>query len=266
MNEYLIKQPLRQWWLTALLIAVNIGVFIAQVFQGVSFTEPSIVDLINWGADFAPLTLTTENWRLLSSMFLHIGIVHLLVNMWALYLFGTYAEFYYSRLWYVLIYVLGGIGGNLASNFVSVQDAAKFLQSPTAEALQRYVPSVGAGASGAIMALGGALLIAALWPKADLEPKYRLNKNALVMLVLLNLGFGLFVEGINNAAHLGGFIVGVVLAVGYRISLTLPLSAKYAVQLLMAVAAIYVSYAINEWLMIQAQHMLPFWSKYLIIR
>ena len=84
MNEYLIKQPLRQWWLTALLIAVNIGVFAAQVLQGVSFTEPSIVDLINWGADFAPLTLTTENWRLLSSMFLHIGIVHLLGNMWAL--------------------------------------------------------------------------------------------------------------------------------------------------------------------------------------
>ncbi|RYZ92410.1 MAG: rhomboid family intramembrane serine protease, partial [Moraxellaceae bacterium] len=182
------------------------------------------------------------------------------------YLFGTYAEFYYSRIWFVLIYVLGGIGGNLASNFVSVQDAGKFLQSPTADALQRYVPSVGAGASGAIMALGGALLIAALWPKADLVPKYRLNKNALVMLMLLNLGFGLFVEGINNAAHLGGFIAGVVLAVSYRISLTIPLSAKYAVQFLIAVAAIYVSYAINDWLMIQAQSMLPFWSKYLIIQ
>lgn len=266
MNEYLIKQPLRYWWLTALLIAVNVGLFTVQVLQGVSPTDPSIIDLINWGADFAPLTLTSENWRLISSMFLHIGVVHLLVNMWALYLFGTYAEFYYSRAWYVVIYILGGIGGNLASNFVSVQDAAKFLQSPSAEAIQQFVPSVGAGASGAIMSLGGALLIAALWPKKDLELKYRLNKNALIMLMLLNLGLGFFVAGINNAAHLGGFLTGAILAIGHRISLLMPLTAKYITQIVLIIAAICLTFYINQWLIAQAQHMLPFWSKYIIMQ
>lgn len=105
MNEYLLKQPLRYWWLTALLIAINCGLFAWQVLNGVSATDPSVPDLIKWGADFAPLTLTSENWRLLSSMFLHIGFVHLLLNMWALYLFGMYAEFYYGRFWYVVIYL-----------------------------------------------------------------------------------------------------------------------------------------------------------------
>ncbi len=266
MNEYLIKQPLRYWWLTALLIIINVGLFAVQVLQGVSPTDPSVMDLIHWGADFAPLTLTTENWRLLSSMFLHIGIVHLLVNMWALYLFGTYAEFYYRRAWYVVIYVLGGIMGNLSSNFVSVQDAAEFLQSPSQEAIQRLVPSVGAGASGAIMGLGGALLIAALWPKADLELKYRLNKNALIMLMLLNLGLGLFVAGINNAAHLGGFLAGAALAIGYRISLYMGISAKYVFQIFIALAVLFLAFYIDTWLIEKAQHMLEFWSKFIIMQ
>lgn len=266
MNEYSIKQPLRFWWLTALLIAVNSGLFAVQFLQGVSPTNPSIMDLIRWGADFAPLTLTTENWRLLSSMFLHIGIVHLLVNMWALYLFGTYAEFYYRRAWYVLIYVLGGIMGNLASNFISVRDAAEFLQSPSQEAIQRLVPSVGAGASGAIMGLGGALLIAALWPKSDMEVKYRLNKNALIMLMLLNLGLGLFVDGINNAAHLGGFLAGAALAIGYRISLYFSVSAKIIFQLFIAATMLLLAFYMDTWLMQKAQHMLGFWSKFIIMQ
>ncbi|XID75739.1 rhomboid family intramembrane serine protease [Alkanindiges sp. WGS2144] len=259
MNEYLIKQPLHKWWLTALIIIANVAVFACQVLAGISITDPSILDLIHWGADFAPLTLSTENWRLISSMFLHIGIVHLLVNMWALYLFGVYAEFYYSRLWYVVIYAIAGIAGNLASSYVSLQHAFEFMQSPSRD----LVPSVGAGASGAIMGLGGALLIAALWPKKSVLPMYRLNKNALIMLMLINLGLGLFVSGINNAAHLGGFIGGAVLALGYRVSLLLPNTTKYPAQIAVMIAGAYAVVYSNQWLMEQAQQVMPFWSMYL---
>lgn len=259
MNEHLLKQPLRLWWLTALLIAVNVLLFGYQVLSGVSPMDPSVASLIYWGADFAPLTLTTEKWRLVSSMFLHIGIVHLLVNMWALYLFGVYAEFYYARGWYLALYALAGIAGNLASNYISLQHALAFLQQPSAD----LVPAVGAGASGGIMGMGGALLVAALWPKQSMALKYRLNKNALIMLMLLNLGFGLFVSGINNAAHLGGFLAGVVLALGYRVSLLLPSAVKYSLQLLILIGSCGGVFYLDQWLMHQAQQVMPFWSMYL---
>jgi rhomboid protease GluP len=260
MNEYLLKQPLRYWWLTALLIVVNVGLFAWQVLNGVSVTDPSILHLIDWGADFAPLTLTSENWRLLSSMFLHIGIMHLLLNMWALYLFGVYAEFYYGRVWYVVLYVIAGIAGNLASNYISLQKAFAFIQNPSRD----LIPSVGAGASGAIMGLGGALLVAALWPKKDLRPIYHLNKNALVILMLLNLGLGLFVSGINSAAHLGGFIAGALLALGFHLSLLFATSVKYSLQFTLIATACAGVFYLDYWLIMQAQQVMEFWSMYLI--
>lgn len=267
MNEYLLKQPLRYWWLTALLITINCALFAWQVLSGVSATDPSVPDLIKWGADFAPLTLTSENWRLLSSMFLHIGFVHLLLNMWALYLFGVYAEFYYGRFWYVVIYLLAGIAGNLASNYTGLHQALQFSNTAILQASSMgnsLVPSVSAGASGAIMGLGGALLVAALWPKKDLEPKYLLNKNALIMLALLNLGLGLFVSGINSIAHFGGFAGGLILALGYRFSLHFSGFSKYSLQLAFIAASVAILLYIDYWLIEHAKQLLHFWSIYLM--
>lgn len=218
MNEYFIKRPLPQWWLTALLIGINVLLFLIEVLSGVSLFDPSMVDLIKWGADFTPLTLSSEPWRLLSSMFLHIGFVHLSVNMWALYLFGLYAEFYYGRWFYLLIYLSAGIAGNLFSNFLSIHQMLPHAATGTPLPMS----AISGGASGAIMGVGGALLIASLWPRPDLPAEIRLNKNSLIMLMLLNLGIGFIVAGINNAAHLGGFIMGAVLALLFRTSMVLP--------------------------------------------
>lgn len=271
MNEYLLKQPLRMWWLTALLIAINCGLFTGQVLSGVSATNPAGPDLIRWGADFAPLTLTSENWRLLSSMFLHIGIVHLLLNMWALYLFGVYAEFYYGRLWYIGLFMLAGIAGNLASNYVSLHNALAFsntaiLQASTSTqmASNSLIPAISAGASGAIMGLGAALLVAALWPRKDIAPKYLLNKNALIMLTLLNLGLGMLVSGINGIAHLGGFAGGLVLALGYRFSLNFSAISKYSLQLVLIAASLAALLSMDYWLIEHSRQLLHFWSMYLI--
>ncbi|RYY79390.1 MAG: rhomboid family intramembrane serine protease [Moraxellaceae bacterium] len=272
MNEYLLKQPLRYWWLTALLIAINCGLLGWQVLSGVSATDPSVADLIGWGADFAPLTLTNENWRLLSSMFLHIGVVHLLLNMWGLYLLGVYAEFYYGRFWYVIIYLLAGLAGNLASNYVSLHNALSFSNTAILQAssslnnslTNSLIPSVSAGASGAIMGVCGALLVAALWPKRDIEAKYLLNKNALLILTLLNLGIGIFVGGINSMAHLGGFVGGLILALGYLLSQHFPSVGKYTLQLGWIACSAAVLMYVDFWLMQHAKSLMHFWSIYLM--
>jgi rhomboid protease GluP len=261
MNEYFIKLPLRLWWITALIISANCLYFLIMVLNGVSITAPSSLDLIHWGANFAPLIWDNEPWRLFSSVFIHIGIVHLLVNMWALYLFGLYAEFYYSRWLYSSIYVIAGIAGGLASNYVNLLDAQQFLQQPSGQ----FPFSVNAGASGAIMGIGGALLVAALWPKAQLATQYRLNKNALLILMAINLGYGFIVEGINNAAHFGGLVAGVILALGYHLSLRLTTATQWQtdMQMIMCVVAGLACYTFYDYLLMSAQSMLPLWSSLL---
>lgn len=78
---------------TLALIALNVGMFLfLAVGQGLSWTEPSNVELTRWGANVSALTLTGDTWRLLSSMFLHGGIVHLLMNMYMLLVLGLVAE------------------------------------------------------------------------------------------------------------------------------------------------------------------------------
>ena len=75
------KLQIQTWWFTALLIAVNVGLFGWQILSGVNITDPAPVDAIAWGADFTPLTFTGEPERLFSSMFFHFGMIHLMLNM-----------------------------------------------------------------------------------------------------------------------------------------------------------------------------------------
>ena len=75
-----------------MLIVINVGLFAIQVLSGVNITDPTTLDALRWGADYAPLTFLEEPYRLFSSMFFHFGILHLMMNMWALYIFGDVAE------------------------------------------------------------------------------------------------------------------------------------------------------------------------------
>ncbi|MDE2419839.1 MAG: rhomboid family intramembrane serine protease [Gammaproteobacteria bacterium] len=207
---------LRIWKLTGLLLLINISMFVIEILSGVSLFSPRMGDLLIWGANYAPLTLTGDWWRLLSSMFLHIGLLHLAVNCWALYIWGVYAEFYYGRRFYLAMYLSAGLVGSLLSvihnvfNQQILNDANAFV--------------VSAGASGAIMGLGGALIVAAWRPKANLHPNQTLQLKPLLVIMAINFGLGLSIAGIDNAAHLGGIITGALL--GLVFSLTENMSQK----------------------------------------
>ena len=202
------RPTLRGWWLTAGLIGINLLVFAFASLNGVNPLSPDNLSLLTLGANFAPLTATGEAWRLLSSMFIHIGVLHLVVNMWALYIFGSYAEFYFGRRFYAALYLLSGLMGSIATTWWNLAAAEAMLGTvaPT------QLPAISAGASGAIMGLGGALLIAAWRPRADLPMSARLNLRMLITLMLINLAIGIVIPNIDNAVHLGGAVAGGLLA------------------------------------------------------
>lgn len=97
---------------TGAMIAINVLVFLAMGISGVSWTEPSYQALVRWGADFGPLTLSGEWWRLLSSIFVHIGIVHVALNMWCLWDLGPVLERLMGWKAFVITYVVTGIAGS----------------------------------------------------------------------------------------------------------------------------------------------------------
>nr|MBD0118149.1 rhomboid family intramembrane serine protease [Acinetobacter baumannii] len=100
------KLNVQAWWLTALLISINVGLFIWQIVSGVDISDPAIKDALRWGADFTPLTFSGQPERLFTSMFFHFGIIHLMLNMWALYIFGNVAEALFGRLYFIGLYLL----------------------------------------------------------------------------------------------------------------------------------------------------------------
>lgn len=167
-------------------------VFIAMVLTGSSLMSPTREQLLHWGANWGPLSLGTQPWRILTSNYVHIGIIHLGFNMWCLWNLGQLAERILGRLNFVLLYTICGLAGSLAS-------------------LWFHPLVVGAGASGAIFGLAGAA-IAVFYlghlpiPKAAIQGTMR----SLITFVGYNLLFGL-APGIDNSAHIGGLIAGVAM-------------------------------------------------------
>jgi membrane associated rhomboid family serine protease len=178
---------------TPALVAINVLVFLMMVTHGVSFTSPNIYQLVQWGADYGPYTFGHQQmWRLLTSNYLHIGIVHLLVNMWCLWGLGRLAEVFYGSADFALAYVLSGVSGSILS----------IMLKPL---------GVSAGASGAIFGIAGLMLTTLKWGNVPLPPE---NKNAIYKGVLqfagINLFFGAVAPGVDNLAHMGGFVSGLL--------------------------------------------------------
>lgn len=175
------------------LIAANVGIFVAMAFAGAGLmaTDPQVH--IRWGSNFAPLTATGEWWRLLSSTFLHFGLIHLLLNMWCLHAFGTLTERLYGSTRFVSIYLCAGVSGSFLS--------------------MMWNPGVNsAGASGAIFGVLGAL-IAFVVDKRNAVPRsiVMAQRSSLFAFVGYNLVFGAIHPAIDNAAHIGGLIAGALL-------------------------------------------------------
>lgn len=189
---------------TSVLVGLNALVFVAMTLSGVSFTTPELRQLVQWGADWGPLSLTTQPWRILTSNYVHIGIIHIALNMWCLWNLGALAERIFDRWTYVLTYTACGIAGSIVS-------------------LWWHPATVGAGASGAIFGIAGALIAALRLGGLPVPPSaIKATLKSLLSFAGYNLFFGAVVPGISNAAHLGGLIAGLGLGAVLAPRLTAP--------------------------------------------
>ena len=177
---------------TMAIIGINVAVFLAMTLSGASPMEPTNRQLVHWGADFGPFVLV-EPWRVITCAFVHVGIIHIFMNMWCLWNLGRMAEQIYDKGTYIGAYLLCGVGGSVASL-----------------AWQPLV--VTAGASGAIFGIAG-LLITTFWMGDLAIPREQTSSimRSLLAFAGYNLLFGAAVPGISNSAHLGGLFTGLVL-------------------------------------------------------
>lgn len=200
-----IQQLLKTAPVTTLLLVSFIGLFIMQVLTGVDANNPSTEALLKWGANALPFTMGDDPWRLVSSAFLHIGLMHLLFNGFAMYFFGQIAEPMFGSAKFLALFLLAAIGGNLLNSYVTWQG----ILDGTGQ------PGLSAGASGGIMGIGAALLIAALF-KISVNGLV-LNLKSLILIMGINLVYGFAVPGIDNAGHIGGAVTGLIIALAIGI-------------------------------------------------
>ena len=252
------KLEMQLWWMTALLICINVGLFGWQVLNGMDITQPSSPDAIRWGADYAPLTYLAEPIRLFSSMFFHFGLIHLMLNMWALYIFGSVAEQLFGRLYFLGLYILAGLMGSLLSGYLQIQDSLQILAHGLTS--PDLLPSVSAGASGAVMGLGASLTVLSLLPRLP-KQRFLLDKKTLLLVMGLNLFMGFMISGINNAAHIGGMVMGAALAALWYIGQKLHKSALFS--LLALTGGAIISWLFYQYCLQQVQMLAPLWQEIL---
>jgi rhomboid protease GluP len=185
-------------FVTEALIAINVLVFVVMVARGVSATDPGVPELLEYGANSGVSVLTGEWWRLLTSTFVHVGAIHLGMNMYVLWDAGRLMERVFGNAGFLVLYLAAGLCGSVAS-------------------VAWHPMVVSAGASGAVFGVYGGLLGFLLRQRASIprEVLQRLGRGGLVF-VGLNMMIGLSVKGIDQAAHMGGlaggFLGGLVLA------------------------------------------------------
>jgi rhomboid protease GluP len=175
------------------LIALNVLVFVAMLAASPRFPILTNLEMVRWGADFGPLTLNGQWWRMLTSCFLHFGFIHIGMNMFILYQVGVLTEKLFGNVRYLVLYLLAGLGGSVASLF-------------------SHPISVSAGASGAVFGVYGGLLGFLLMQRGVVPKRVSLGigRSAGVFL-LYNLVYGLSSPGTDIQAHGGGFVSGLIL-------------------------------------------------------
>ena len=186
--EEIKKEPV-----TALFILLNILIFFVVDFTGGS---ENTVHMIECGAAYPPLILENgEVYRLFTCMFLHFGISHLANNMLVLFVLGQRLEPVVGKIKFILIYLLGGLGGNVISLLADVKK-------------NEY--AVSAGASGAVFAVMGAMIYVVIWSHGQIQD---ISTRQILIMAAFSLYFGFTSTGVDNAAHVGGMIMGFLLAV-----------------------------------------------------
>ena len=129
-----VQRPTVTWALASACVFV----FLLMTASGASVFDPSLEQVVAWGGDFGPATLGSDWWRLVTATFVHVGLLHLALNMWCLLTLGPIAERVFGRGLFFLLYLVSGVAGSATSLLV-------------------HPLIVGAGASGAIFGVAGAL-------------------------------------------------------------------------------------------------------------
>lgn len=168
-------------------LSIVVGWWLLGIFNGFE----SIEVLVLMGAKVNELIVMGQSWRLFTSMFLHVGILHLVFNVYAIYAIGPLVEGYYGHLRYAVIYLVGGLVGSLASFAFS--------------------PSISAGASGAVFAIAAAAAVYFFRYRENFGERGRAILQNMIFVLGANLVFGLASQGIDNWGHFGGMLGGLLL-------------------------------------------------------
>lgn len=218
-------KPRKGFFITPVLIYINVLVFIIMAVSGMDVMQPNQASLIAAGANFRPLTLNGQAWRLLTNFFLHIGVIHLSMNMYALLFIGILLEPYLGGSRFSSAYILSGICASVAS-------------------LWWHPYTISAGASGAIFGMYGVFL--AMLTTRFIEKRARMALLLSIgIFVVYNLANGM-TSGIDNAAHLGGLAGGVVIGWVFMPALRKPGNnvLKYATIAIAAVVTLTVCFVV----------------------
>ena len=183
----------RKPYITYGIIILNFGLFLLMYVLGDGSTDANT--LVNFGALYKPHVLSGDYYRMISTAFLHIGLIHLLVNNYSLYVLGSQLEGFLGKAKFLFVYLVSAVSGSMMSLI--------------------FTNGVSAGASGAIFGLLGSLLYFGYNYRVFLG---NVLKSQIIPLIIINLSLGFVIGGIDNAAHIGGLIGGVfaTIAVGLK--------------------------------------------------
>lgn len=181
-------------WVCWALIATNVLIWFATASQGVGWMTGDADKLYEFGGNAASAVQSGAWWRLLTSMFLHANAMHLLFNMVGLYVVGGMVERIFGRVPFLLIYLVSGLAGSVASLYFAAQK------------------SVSVGASGAVFGIAGALLVVVYRHRESLPRLFnRQILSGMAVFVGYSLLMGFSKAGVDNAAHVGGLVAGALL-------------------------------------------------------
>ncbi len=234
---------------TYILLALNILVFLWMVLHGVSWMNPTLRQLVYYGANNSALDLYNHQWyRLLTATFVHIGIIHIATNMWCLWNLGLLGEPLIGPLGLVAVYVLTGVAGNLLSVAWDV------LYAYLRHVPVFYVATTGAGASGAVFGITGILIVLLSNKRLPIPwPELKRLRTSVVRFAVINLLIGgatIFAGPIriDNSAHVGGFLCGLALGPALVPSMTSGRARYLARQRVVFIAAAFLLALVGSYL------------------
>lgn len=209
--------PMAKPAVSRFILGVLLAAFFVQVVYGIvrydswmTFTGTDIRALVDLGAKVNPYIAQGEVWRLFTATLLHDGIIHLMFNLYALFALGPMLEAYVGPRRFLIIYLLGGLFGSLLS--------------------YAFSQSVAVGASGAIFGIIGATTVYFFRYRNNFGAQGRAILQNMIVVIVINLIFGLSAGYIDNWGHIGGLLGGALVALGIMPQYETPSVVRYGAQ------------------------------------